>query len=128
MLERTHKTGWYHMPFAQRLHDLRLKNGLTQQKLAERVEMSVLQIRRYESGRAQPTLDVIKRLAVTLGVTADELIFEPNERGPESDLMMEFEAISRFSEEEKKTVKGVLKGLILKHEAERWADKPAAAQ
>jgi transcriptional regulator with XRE-family HTH domain len=114
------------MPFAQRLHDLRQKNGFTQQKLAESVEMSVLQIRRYEAGKAQPTLDVIKRLSVTLGVTADELIFEPNERGPDADLLLEFEAISRFSEEEKKTVKGVLKGLILKHQADRWGDRPAA--
>ena len=120
MLDRTLTIGSPIMSFAERLHSLRKANNLTQQQLAERIELSVLQIRRYESCKAQPTLDVIKRLAVCLGVTADELIFEPEERGPSPDLLLEFETISKFNDDEKKMVKGVLKGLILKHESERY--------
>ena len=35
-------------------------------------------------------------------------------------VLLEFEAVAKFSDDEKKMVKGVLKGLILKHESERY--------
>ena len=81
--------------------------------------MRVLQIRRYESGASQPTLDSIRRLALALGVTTDELIFDKDERGPDEELRLQFEAISRFDPEEKKIVEALLEGMILKHEAKR---------
>lgn len=65
--------------------------------------------------------DAIRSLARTLGVSSDELLFGKTERGPDEDLRMQFEAISRFSEEEKKVVRSVLEGLLLTHEARRWA-------
>jgi len=34
---------------------------------------------------------------------------------------LQFEAIARFSEEEKKVVRSVLEGLLLTHEARRWS-------
>jgi len=77
----------------------------------------VLQIRRYESGASQPALDSIRRLALALGVTTDELIFDKDERGPDEELRLQFEAISRFDPEEKKIVEALLEGMILKHEA-----------
>jgi hypothetical protein len=33
-----------------------------------------------------------------------------------------FEAVSRFPDEEKKIIKALLEGMILKHEAKRWAN------
>ena len=68
---------------------------------------------------SQPTLEVIKNLAVALGVTTDSLIFEDEERGPSDELRLQFERISRFDEDEKKVVKALLEGLILKHEAKQ---------
>jgi hypothetical protein len=47
-------------------------------------------------------------------------LFGTNERGPDDDLRLQFEAVSRFSLEEKKVVKSLLEGMILKHEARRW--------
>lgn len=79
--------------------------------------MKVLQIRRYENGSSQPTLEVIKKLAVALNVTADELIFDADERGPSEDLRLQFEALSQFDPEDRKVAKAVLESLILKH----WA-------
>lgn len=63
---------------------------------------------------------MIRKLAVALSVSADELIFDENERGPQDDLRLQFEAVSKFTAEEKKVIKSVLEGLILKHEAKRW--------
>ena len=90
--------------------------------LAELVGLNQAQIHRYEKGAAEPSMSALKRLALALGVSTDELVFEDDERGPDDELRLQFEAISRFSRpDEKKTAKDVLDGLILKHEARRWA-------
>jgi len=107
--------------FAKRLAAFRKEKGFTQQELAKRAGVKVLQISRYESGSAQPSLEVIKKLAVALRVSADRLLFEDHERGPDEDLRLQFEAIARFSAEEKRVIKAMLEGMILKHEAKRWS-------
>jgi transcriptional regulator with XRE-family HTH domain len=106
--------------FPQRLADLRKQHSLTQQQLADRIGMHVVQLRRYEAGTSQPTLDVIRKLATALQVSADMLLFGKDERGPDDDLRLQFEAVSRFDEEEKRVVRSLLEGMILKHEARRW--------
>lgn len=93
---------------------------MSQQALADKIRMHVIQIRRYEAGTSQPTLDVIRNLAIALGVSADELIFEKNERNPDEDLRLQFEMMNQFSPDEKKVAKAVLEGLILKHAAKKW--------
>lgn len=107
--------------FPQRLSTLRKERGLTQQALAEMVGMGITQMKRYEAGTSQPTLDAIRKLAQTLRVSADELLFGKTERGPDEDLRLQFEAISRFSDDEKSVVRSVLEGLLLTHEARRWS-------
>ena len=96
---------------------------LTQQQLADQVGVHVVQIRRYEGGDAQPTLEVIRKLAIALSVSADALVFDKEERNPSDDLLMQFEAISRFSDDEKKVVKQLLDSLILQHTANQLAAK-----
>jgi len=107
------------MSFSERVARLRKSKGWTQQELAEKVGVRVLQIRRYENGSSQPTLEVIKNLAVALGVTADTLIFESDERGPGEEFKLQFEALQNFDEEERKIAKALLESLILKHNAKR---------
>ena len=107
------------MAFSKRVAQLRKHKNWTQQALAEQVGVKVLQIRRYENGSSQPTLEVIKNMAVALGVTTDELIFEQGERGPSDELKLQFERVSKFNDEEKAVVKALLEGLILKHEAKQ---------
>ena len=107
------------MDFAQRLAAFRKERGLTQQALADLVSVHITQINRYENGDSQPTLDVIRRLAIALTVSADELIFGKDERGPDEDLRLQFEAISQFDDEDKELARGLLEGLILKHQAKQ---------
>jgi len=85
------------------------------------VELKQAQIHRYEKGAAEPSMSALKRLAMALAVTTDELLFEDSERGPDEELRLQFEALSHFNEDEKKTVREVLDGLILNHQARRWA-------
>ena len=107
--------------FPQRLAELRKQHSLTQQQLADRISMHVVQLRRYEAGTSQPTLDVIRKLSTALQVSADMLLFGKDERGPDDDLRLQFEAVSRFDAEEKNVVRSLLEGMILKHEARRWS-------
>jgi transcriptional regulator with XRE-family HTH domain len=107
--------------FSQRLAALRRERGLTQQQLADRIQSHVQQLKRYEGGSSQPTLDVIRKLAVALGVTSDQLLFGKDERGPDDELRLQFEAVSQFDAEEKQVVRSLLEGMILKHEARRWS-------
>jgi transcriptional regulator with XRE-family HTH domain len=109
------------MEFPNRLAALRKEQGLTQKSLAERVGVHVTQIQRYENGSIQPTLDVIRRLAIALSVSADLLVFDKDERGPDDQLRLEFEAISEFDPEEKAVVRKVLQGLIIQHQTKRWS-------
>jgi transcriptional regulator with XRE-family HTH domain len=117
---------WLNMDFAQRLAAFRKERGLTQQALADRVGVHLTQINRYETGDSQPTLDVIRRLAIALTVSADELIFGKDERGPDEDLRLQFEAISQFDAEDKELARGLLEGLILKHQAKQSVARAAA--
>jgi transcriptional regulator with XRE-family HTH domain len=109
--------------FPEHLAALRKQKGMTQQQLADRVGVHVVQLRRYEAGTSQPTLDVIRSLAVALGVSADALLFAPDERGPDDSLKLQFEAVSRFDPESKKVVQQVLDSMILQQEARRWSSE-----
>lgn len=105
--------------FPEQLSSFRKAHGWTQQELGERAGISVIQIHRYEAGSSQPSLDAIRKLSQTLGVSADELIFGKGERGPDEELRLQFEALSRFDAEDKMVAKAVLDSLILKHEAKK---------
>ncbi len=107
--------------FPVRVVELRKEKGLTQQHLAERVGVHVQQLKRYEAGASQPTLDVIRNLAMALGVSSDQLLFGKDERGPDDALKLQFEAVSRFDPESKKVVQQVLDSMILQQEARRWS-------
>jgi len=109
------------MNFPQRLVLLRKERKYTQQTLADKVGVHLSQIRRYESAETQPTLDVIRKLSIALSVSSDTLIFDNKEREPDDDLRLQFEAISQFTPEEKKIVKVVMEGLILKHDSNRFS-------
>jgi len=104
------------MPFPDRLADIRKQRGLTQETLGKSIGLTKLQVYRYEKGTSQPTLDVLKRIAITLHISLDTLVFDTDERDPSEDLKLRFEQIKNMSEEDQKTIKSVLDGMILKHQ------------
>jgi transcriptional regulator with XRE-family HTH domain len=109
------------MDFPERLAALRKEHGLSQQALAERVGIHVSQLRGYEAGGAQPTLDVLRPLAVAPSVSADRLVFDTYEGGPDDDLLLHLEAIQHLTDDEKQVVKAVIESVLLRHEARRCA-------
>lgn len=110
------------MDFAHRLAALRKDRGLTQLALAERVGIHVSNIRRYEAGTSQPTLDVLRNLALALSTSADSLLFEDDERGPEdTSLRLHLEALDQLDPDEQAAIRTVIEGTLLRHQARRLA-------
>ncbi|MGQ5525673.1 helix-turn-helix domain-containing protein [Chitinimonas sp. PSY-7] len=108
------------MSFPDRLSSLRKEQGLTQQQMADKIGMHVSQLKRYEAGTSQPTIDVFRRIALALNVSADMLLFEPDERGPTDRLKLQFEAISKLDEKEREALETVITGVLHMHDAKRW--------
>lgn len=67
----------------------------------------------------QSTLEALIKLAGALHVSLDSLVFKENERGPSDELALQFEAVSNMPEEEKKIIRPLLDGMILKYQAKR---------
>ncbi|UWS28283.1 helix-turn-helix transcriptional regulator [Erwinia pyrifoliae] len=111
--------GTFWMSFSARFLQLRKQHGLTQPQMADKVGIHLTQVRRYESGETQPSLDILKRIAVTFSVSADWLIFEEGEREPQDEMKLKFEAVKQMDEEEQKSIGSILDAMILKHQARR---------
>ncbi|MES9903398.1 MAG: helix-turn-helix transcriptional regulator [Sedimenticola sp.] len=84
--------------------------------MAEQVGVHITQIQHYENGSIQPTLDVIRRLAIALSVSADLLVFDKDECGSDEELRLQFKAVSHMPPEEKTVIQALLEGMIVKHQ------------
>jgi transcriptional regulator with XRE-family HTH domain len=108
--------------FAQRLLALRKDRSLTQAALAERVGIHVSNVRRYEAGTGQPTMEVLRNLALALNTSADSLLFDADERGPENpSLRLRLEAIDQLDPDEQDAIRALIEGAILRHQARQLA-------
>ncbi len=108
------------MAFPQALVQLRRAKGLSQQALADATGIHVTQIKRYEGGSAQPSMEGLKKIALALDCATDVLVFDPSERPIADDLQRQFEAISKLPEAERAIARHLLEGLVLKHDARKW--------
>ena len=87
--------------------------------MADQIGLHVNQVRRYEAGSAQPSLEALKKIAIAMRVTIDSLVFGPGERGPDEELRLQLKAISHMPEVEKKIIQALLEGMIVKHQTKQ---------
>ena len=109
------------MSFPTRFIQLRKEHKLTQQQMADTVGMHITQVKRYESGQAQPSVEILKKIATAFHITTDWLVFEENERDLPNSLQLKFEAVTQMSDEDQRTVQSLIDGMILKHTASQLA-------
>lgn len=109
------------MSFGTRLATLRKQRGLTQPALAELVGVHVSQLRRYEAGTSQPTLDVIRKTALALNTSADVLVFDDGERTIPDEIAHHLEAIGQLDPDEQAAIRALIEGALLRHQARRLA-------
>lgn len=64
------------MEFGEKLRSLRIKAGLTQLDIAEKLDVSAAAIGAWENGRAKPRLTKLGQLAELLGTSAADLMGE----------------------------------------------------
>ena len=62
------------MTFSEKLLELRKKQGMSQEELAEKLEVSRQAVSRWEQGSAMPDVINLARISKLFGVTADYLI------------------------------------------------------
>ena len=60
--------------FCDNLISLRKLNGLSQEELAEQLNVSRQTLSKYETGESLPDIDRCKQLAEIFGVTLDDLV------------------------------------------------------
>ena len=100
---------------------LRKEQGMTQQGFADMAGIHINQVRRYESGSTQPTLEGLVKVAKALHVSLDDLVFGEDERGPsQKGLKLLVEAIEELEERDQEIICEVLEGLVFKYQAKRW--------
>ena len=72
--------------FGMRMHELRKKNGLTQEELAGRVGVTGQAVSKWENGQAYPDITLIPTLATILGTEIDHLFGKkPTSPTPSTD-------------------------------------------
>lgn len=70
--------------------------------------------RRFTSTRSSAT-----RLAKALHLSLYMLVFDEAERGPSDDLALQFEAVSNMPDEERRIIKALLDGMIIKYQTKQ---------
>jgi len=105
------------MSFPERLAKVRTEKRLGFPELARLTNIHATQLRRYEKGESEPTLEALRKLSMALNVPGDMLLFDEDERQPPEEFLLQFKALSQLSLEEKKTLKVVIDGLVLRHQA-----------
>lgn len=60
--------------FGERLKDLRIEKGLTQQQLAQQIGNAQSAIVYWESNKQEPSISVLKKLCLFFDVSADYLL------------------------------------------------------
>ena len=63
------------MTISQNLKDLRRLSGMTQEQVAEKVGLTRQAISSYESGRTQPDLAMLEKLAEVYGVEITDVLY-----------------------------------------------------
>ncbi|MGL5328907.1 MAG: helix-turn-helix domain-containing protein [Peptostreptococcaceae bacterium] len=67
------------MKFGEKLKTLRIKNELSQEQLAERMNVSRQAVTKWENNNGMPDIENLKQIANIFDVTIDSLVYEEEE-------------------------------------------------
>ena len=83
--------------FGDNLKRFRTEKNISQGELAESIGMHSTHISRYERNLTSPSIDVVKKIAEVLNVTADMLVFGTQDEKAKNKLK-DHELLSMFSQ------------------------------
>ena len=116
----------YIMSFAQRLKKARIEKGLSQTELGSMAGIHYTQIGRYENKGAQPSADILSKLANALGVSSDFLTNGSTDELAENtlsdkELLNQFKAIEKMNDTDKNVIKTLIDAFITKGKIKKLA-------
>lgn len=99
-----------------RIAQLRKEAGLSQQAMADALEIPQQTYANYEVARARPPVSLLPELAQLLGISVDDLLgLHRNgaaKRGPTPQLQQKIERLSRLPKAKQKFVLEMLEGVL----------------
>ena len=107
------------MQLGKRILALRKQKNWSQSDLANAVEISYAQIGRYETKDAQPSAEVLKKIADALHTTTDFLIYDDKDEKAmsslsDAELLQQFKAVYNVGNEDKMIIKKLIDDFITK--------------
>lgn len=114
------------MGFAQRLKKARMDKGLSQTELGNLAGIHYTQVGRYENKGAQPSADILAKLANALGVSSDFLTNGSTDELAENtlndkELLNQFKAIEKMADNDKNVIKTLIDAFITKRKVQQLA-------
>lgn len=104
------------MTLGEKIRAFRIRAGLKQEELAQKIGVGKRIISFYETNKITPSTDVVRRLSDVFGVTADFLIHE-KETGDgiirDRELMKYMLMVDRMPSEDQQYVKRFLRSMIV---------------
>ena len=99
-----------------RIAQLRQEAGLSQQAIADSLEIPQQTYANYEVARARPPVSMMPQLAQLFGISVDELLGvhknSAGKRGPTPLLQKQIERLSRLPKAQQKVVMQMLDGVL----------------
>ena len=114
------------MTVGDRIKQLRKQKDLTQSDLAKEVDLTYIQIGRYETGKSNPSADVLQRLAKALETTTDFLMNGSTDEVvsaqlSDMELLNQFKEVEKMTPEDKNLIKTFIDAFITKRKVQRLA-------
>lgn len=109
------------MTVGERIKELRTQKKLTQTELAKLVELSYIQVGRYETNKSNPSADVLQRLATALDITTDYLDDAVAAQLTDKELLKQFKQVELLNSEDNHLVKTFIDAFITKRQVQQLA-------
>ena len=107
------------MTLAEKILSLRTQRGMSQDDLAEKLEVSRQSVSKWETAQSTPDLDKIIRLADLFGVSVDELVRDGEAPQPPEPSQPQVVYVEREGKRESLTAVQII-GVILEAWAQPW--------
>jgi len=108
------------MEVGLRIRQLRRDKGLTQDQLGAHVKIDGRQLSRYESGKVQPTVKVLAKIAEFFGLEPQELYTASSspkaqaQAFQDKELFQQMLEVDQLDEDDRHVAKRVLQALLMK--------------
>lgn len=117
-------SGGFLMNLAEKITSLRKQHNWSQKVLAEKLGVHKNHVNRYEKGGSSPSIEVLKKMAVTFGVATDYFLFDEGDSVAQAKLkdqalLNRFEKIEEMELRDKEAIMTILDGMIIKNQVKQ---------